>query len=143
MTPVADVEQRECPNCGAPLAAAPGQTRVVCEFCGNALEIKLSKEERRLLHEERERRARAEREQREREEEARRAKEALYIRPEEHNTSEDMARMLGQVGQAAGVGGVVQGAVRTAVGTVVTGCIVAVIAAAGIIGLVVYLVMRG
>jgi uncharacterized Zn finger protein (UPF0148 family) len=143
---VADVEQKECPNCGAPLSPAPGQTHFTCEFCGNALEVKLSKEERRRLHDERERQLREtqerERRQREAEEEERRRKEAMYIRPEQSNTSQDMAQIMGQVGQAVNLGGVVQHTVRTAVSTVITGCLLAGLVIAGIIGLIVYLVLK-
>ncbi|MBI5526535.1 MAG: hypothetical protein HY897_09380 [Deltaproteobacteria bacterium] len=139
---MADVEQKECPNCGAPLSPAPGQTHVTCEFCGNALEVKLSKEERQKLHEERERRLAEERERREREEEEKRRKEAQYIRPEQTNTARDMGQIMGQVGQAVNLGGVVQNTVRTAVSTVITGCLLAGIVMAGIVGLIVYLVLK-
>ena len=142
---VAEVHQKECPKCGAPIRQAQGQTQLTCEFCGATLELHLSKDEKRELREQQEAKARAEREERarkEREAEERRAREPEVIRPGQHNTSEDMTRMLGQVGQAMNVGGMVQTTVRTAVSTVVTGCIVAAIVAAAIIGLVVYLVVK-
>ena len=142
---VAEVHQKECPKCGAPIRQAQGQTHLTCEFCGATLELQLSKDEKRELREQQEAKARAGREERarkEREEDERRAREPEVIRPGEHNTGEDMARMLGQVGQVVNVGGMVQSTVRTAVSTVVTGCIVAAIVGAAIIGLVVYLVLK-
>jgi DNA-directed RNA polymerase subunit M/transcription elongation factor TFIIS len=39
-TPINDMANVICPNCGASLAYKPGTTRLVCEHCGLSFEIK-------------------------------------------------------------------------------------------------------
>ena len=39
-TPISDMENVICPNCGASLSYKPGTTQLVCEHCGSSFEIK-------------------------------------------------------------------------------------------------------